>query len=98
MTAGASIEHRFGPYGGQYVPETLMPALAELELEWLTARADRAFQERLRALLRDFVGRPSPLYLAQRLSAAAGLSDDSSLADPRGALDLGWARLSGDRS
>ena len=72
MMAGASIEHRFGPYGGQYVPETLMPALAELELEWLTARADRAFQERLRALLRDFVGRPSPLYLAQRLSAAAG--------------------------
>jgi tryptophan synthase beta chain len=71
-TARASIEHRFGPYGGQYVPETLMPALSELEREWLAARGDDAFQERLRLLLRDYVGRPSPLYLASRLSAVAG--------------------------
>ncbi len=66
------IEHRFGPYGGQYVPETLMPALAELELAWLAARDDPSFQTELGALLRDYVGRPSPLYLASRLSEAAG--------------------------
>ena len=68
----AVVEHRFGPYGGQYVPETLMPALAELEAAWVAARADPAYQEELGALLRDFVGRPTPLYHAQRLSEAAG--------------------------
>jgi len=66
------VEHRFGPYGGQYVPETVMPALAELEQAWDEARADPAFQAELDNLLRDYVGRPSPLYLAQRLSEAAG--------------------------
>jgi tryptophan synthase beta chain len=68
----SAIEHRFGPYGGQYVPETLMPALAELEAAWLQARSDGTFQAELAALLRDYVGRPSPLYLASRLSEAAG--------------------------
>jgi tryptophan synthase beta chain len=68
----AAIEHRFGPYGGQYVPETLMPALLELEREWERAREDPDFRERLSSLLRDYVGRPSPLYLAQRLSATVG--------------------------
>jgi tryptophan synthase beta chain len=67
-----SVEHRFGPYGGQYVPETLMPALAELERAWIEARADPAFRASLDALLRDYVGRPTPLYLAERLSEAAG--------------------------
>ncbi len=66
------VEHRFGPYGGQYVPETLMPALAELEQAWVAAREDSGFAGDLDALLRDFVGRPSPLYRARRLSAAAG--------------------------
>jgi tryptophan synthase beta chain len=69
MTA---VEHRFGPYGGQYVPETLMPALAELEAAWIAARADEAFGAELAALLRDYVGRPSPLYRARRLSEHAG--------------------------
>jgi tryptophan synthase beta chain len=69
MTA---IEHRFGPYGGQYVPETLMPALAELEDAWVASRADPGFRAQLDALLRDYVGRPSPLYSASRLSEAAG--------------------------
>ena len=69
MTA---VEHRFGPYGGQYVPETLMPALQELEQAWLEARADPAYAAELGALLRDYVGRPSPLYLASRLSDAVG--------------------------
>ncbi len=69
MTA---LEHRFGPYGGQYVPETLMPALSELEREWLAAREDVGFKLHLQTLLRDYVGRPSSLYLASRLSEAAG--------------------------
>ena len=70
--AAAGLEHRFGPYGGQYVPETLMPALAELETAWLAARRDPSYAEELAALSRDFCGRPTPLYLAERLSEAAG--------------------------
>ncbi len=66
------IEHRFGPYGGQYVPETLMPALAELEAAWIEAREDDGFRTELDGLLRDFAGRPTPLYYAARLSEAAG--------------------------
>jgi tryptophan synthase beta chain len=67
-----AVEHRFGPYGGQYVPETLVPALEELEAAWIAAREDAAFKTELDGLLRDYVGRPSPLYLARRLSEAAG--------------------------
>ena len=69
MTA---VEHRFGPYGGQFVPETLMPALAELEAAWLEARADAGFQADLARLLTQYAGRPTPLYEARRLSEAAG--------------------------
>ena len=68
----AGVEHRFGPYGGQYVPETLMPALAELEAAWVAVRDDAGYRARLGGLLRDFAGRPTPLYLAERLSALAG--------------------------
>jgi tryptophan synthase beta chain len=68
----SAVEHRFGPYGGQYVPETLMPALAELEEAWVAARDDPAYGAELDALLHDYVGRPSPLYLASRLSEVAG--------------------------
>jgi tryptophan synthase beta chain len=67
-----TVEHRFGPYGGQYVPETLMAALSELERAWVEARDDPEFRARLDALLRDYVGRPTPLYGAARLSEAAG--------------------------
>ncbi len=70
--SAAPVEHRFGPYGGQYVPETLMPALTELEAAWVAAREDPAFLEELGRLLRDFAGRPTPLYHAQRLSAEVG--------------------------
>ncbi|MEB3170152.1 MAG: tryptophan synthase subunit beta [Synechococcaceae cyanobacterium] len=59
---------RFGPFGGQYVPETLMPALAELEAAAAEAWADPAFTDRLNHLLRTYVGRPSPLYEAERLT------------------------------
>src|SRR5579875_3356034 len=68
----AQVEHRFGPYGGQYVPETLMPALTELERAWTEARVDPEFQARFRDLLHHYVGRPSPLYLAERISAEVG--------------------------
>jgi tryptophan synthase beta chain len=71
MSAPA-LEHRFGPYGGAYVPETLVPALIELEAAWIDARADAGFQAELAALLRDYVGRPTPLYHARRLSEEAG--------------------------
>jgi tryptophan synthase beta chain len=68
----SGLEQRFGPYGGRYVPETLIPALDELEAAWLDARDDPGFQLELASLLRDYVGRPSPLYHAARLSEAAG--------------------------
>jgi tryptophan synthase beta chain len=68
----SAVEHRFGPYGGQYVPETLMPALDELERAWLAAREDPGYRGELEALLHDYVGRPTPLYHARRLSDLAG--------------------------
>ena len=70
----STIEHRFGRYGGQFVPETLMPALAELEQAWLTAREDPNYRSELEGLLRDFGGRPTPLYRARRLSERVGRS------------------------
>ena len=66
------LERRFGPYGGRYVPETLIPALDELEREWVRARSDTAFGAELEGLLRDYAGRPTPLYHARRLSEIAG--------------------------
>ena len=63
---------RFGVYGGQYVPETLMPALEELEAAFAAAQSDRAFRDELDAMLRDYVGRPSPLTAAPRFGARLG--------------------------
>jgi tryptophan synthase beta chain len=62
---------RFGKFGGRYVPETLVSALDELEGAYEQARRDPAFAQELEALLRDFVGRPTPLYRARRLEEAA---------------------------
>ncbi|PKN82880.1 MAG: tryptophan synthase subunit beta [Chloroflexi bacterium HGW-Chloroflexi-9] len=62
----------FGEFGGQYVPETLMPALTELEAEYHRARVDPTFIAELEGLWRDYVGRPSPLTLASRVSAQVG--------------------------
>ena len=59
---------RFGNYGGKYVPETLMPALAEFEAAYARYKDDTDFQQELQGLLKDYVGRPSPLYFAERLS------------------------------
>jgi len=67
------LKGRFGEFGGQYLPETLMPAVAELEDAYLAARADASFETELAALLRDWVGRPTPLTDATRLAAAVGL-------------------------
>lgn len=63
---------RFGAFGGQYVPETLMAALAELEAAYKAARSDPAYEAELAGLLRTYVGRPTPLYHAKRLTAEAG--------------------------
>ena len=63
----------FGPFGGTFVPETVMAALEELERAYARARRDPAFRRELSRLLRDYAGRPTPLYHAQRLSRALGL-------------------------
>ena len=69
MTA---VEERFGEYGGRFVPEVLMAALDELTAAWAQARDDAEFRAELDRLLRDFVGRPTPLYLAGGLSERVG--------------------------
>ena len=66
------VQERFGPYGGRYVPEVLIPALDELSAAWAEAREDPAFRDELDRMLRDYVGRPTPLYLASRLSERVG--------------------------
>jgi len=66
------MPRRFGRYGGAYVPETLVPALEELEATWRSARRDPAFRAELRRLSRTLGGRPTPLYLAANLTRRAG--------------------------
>ena len=63
---------RFGPYGGRYVPETLVHPLRELEEEYFRAQQDKDFQSELDYYLREFCGRPTPLYFAQRLTEDLG--------------------------
>ena len=63
---------RFGPYGGRYVPETLMSALEQLTEAYVAARADSEFQSELDYLLKQYAGRPTPLYFARRLTDAWG--------------------------
>jgi tryptophan synthase beta chain len=62
----------FGEYGGRFVPETLVAPVADLEAAYLSARSDQAFRQELAGLLRDYVGRPTPLYEARRLSQSLG--------------------------
>ncbi len=66
------LPSKFGPYGGQFVPETLMPALIELEAAYVQARADPAFQDEFNGLMATYVGRPTPLSYARRLSQRLG--------------------------
>jgi tryptophan synthase beta chain len=63
---------RFGEYGGQYIPETLMQAVNELERAYLSCIADPAFRDELDDLLKNYAGRPSPLYFAKRMTAGLG--------------------------
>lgn len=67
-----STRGHFGPYGGQFVPETLMVALRELECVYEEAKQDSDFRDELESLLRDFAGRPTPLYFAERLTEHYG--------------------------
>jgi tryptophan synthase beta chain len=67
-TAYPDAHGRFGDYGGQYVPETLMPLVHELDAAYAAAKADAGFQAELSGFLTHYVGRPSPLYFAQRLT------------------------------
>jgi len=69
---GAPSDERFGIFGGRYVPETLVAALDELTVAYAQAMADDGFVAEFDALLKDFVGRPTPLYRARRLEAAVG--------------------------
>ena len=62
----------FGKYGGQFVPETLMPALEELERAYEKAKRDKTFKAKLKVLQRDFIGRPTPLYFARKLTRHLG--------------------------
>lgn len=72
LQAGSTLPDRFGAFGGRYVPETLIAALDELETAYLAARADPAFTRELDSLLREFVGRATPLTAALRLTEHAG--------------------------
>ncbi|BCX18875.1 MAG: tryptophan synthase beta chain [Geminicoccaceae bacterium] len=72
LRTGPDERGRFGLYGGRFVAETLMPCILELEAAWEAARRDPAFQAELDLWLADYVGRPSPLYFAERLTAELG--------------------------
>ena len=72
LTVPASAPGRFGPYGGRYVPETLMVPLYELERAYELAKTDAAFQAEFQDLLKNFAGRPTPLQFASRLTAKLG--------------------------
>lgn len=72
LRTGPDERGRFGLYGGRFVAETLMPCILELEAAWEVARRDPAFQAELDLWLADYVGRPSPLYFAERLTAELG--------------------------
>ena len=69
---GPDERGHFGPFGGRFVAETLMPLVLELERAWLASRNDPAFQREFEDLLANYVGRPSPLYFARRLTAHLG--------------------------
>jgi tryptophan synthase beta chain len=72
MTTNIVNKGKFGPYGGQFVPETLMPALLELEEAYQVAKIDPEFQAEFEHLLKTYVGRPTPLTYAGRLTASLG--------------------------
>src|SRR5260370_33146645 len=72
LTIPATVPGRFGPYGGRYVPETLMVPLLELERAYEAAKSEAVFQARFQDLLKNFAGRPTPLQFASRLTEKLG--------------------------
>jgi tryptophan synthase beta chain len=72
LRSGPDARGRFGDFGGRFVAETLMPAILEVEQAYNAAKADPAFQPELDAYLKNYVGRPSPLWFAERLTRALG--------------------------
>ncbi|MEX2146938.1 MAG: tryptophan synthase subunit beta, partial [Candidatus Rokuibacteriota bacterium] len=72
VAALPDAQGHFGRFGGRFVPETLMGPLIELDKAYASARRDRTFQARLASLLREYAGRPTPLYFAARLSEQGG--------------------------
>ena len=72
FAAGPDDRGHFGPYGGRFVAETLMPLILEVEKAFAAASADPAFKAEMDGYLADFVGRPSPLYFAERLTEICG--------------------------
>lgn len=72
LTSVKTLPPKFGIYGGQYVPETLVPALEELEQAYIESREDQRFQAELQDYLRTYVGRPTPVTRARRLSESIG--------------------------
>ena len=72
LRSGPDARGHFGPFGGRYVAETLMPLILELEEAYRAAKADPAFRAELDWLLKHYVGRPSPMYFAEKLSTALG--------------------------
>src|SRR5258706_2603701 len=72
LTIPAFVPGRFGPYGGRYVPETLMVPLLELERVYEQAKSDSIFQTKFNDLLKNFAGRPTPLQFAERLTRHLG--------------------------
>jgi len=76
LTIPATVPGRFGPYGGRYVPETLMVPLLELERAYELAKSDPVFQAKFQDLLKNFAGRPTPLYFAERLTRHLSSSGD----------------------
>jgi len=88
----------FGPYGGRYVPETLMHPLQELEAEYFRAQKDAEFQREFEYYLKDFCGRPTPLYFAERLTrnwaARRSTSSAKTLTIPGLiSLTIAWVKL-----
>ena len=70
--SGPDETGHFGIFGGRFVAETLMPLILDLEKAYIAAKADPAFAAEMKGYLKDYVGRPSPLYLAERLTEHLG--------------------------
>ena len=72
MKIGIPKDGRFGDFGGKYIPETLAPAIEELEKNYLKIRNDSTFKKELNKFLAEYAGRPTPLYLAKNLTKKIG--------------------------